>query len=195
MLMLMDVPTITASKFPIASPIEIRSVLEVGPHNFYNLTLQIPQRIEDFSVKGEVSPAGMPIQVDLWVVNETGFGLLREYLSWGDTFKPEYPNKHPFDTIKTYAKEINITTRTQFELANFDHNGTYCLLFLNFYEATQTASINVEEQHMEPYSHSLLERTPMNMIAVGVVVAIGVGLVVGKPKRSPKRARSLAKNK
>lgn len=191
-LMLAEMPVVTTDKFQITNPIEVDSMVGEGIQNFSNLTLQVPENVADYRVKGEISPVNTPIQVDLWVVNETGFEMLATILSYADVFKPEYPNKRPYDSVKTYAKEINITSRRQFELANFDHNGTYCLLLLNFFEATQTVSVDIEEQHVQPYSRTLLERTQANMIGVGVVAALGASLVIGKPRRSGKRARSLS---
>lgn len=191
-LMLVEVPVITIDKFQIPNPIEVDSMVGEGIQNFYNLSLQVPESVANYRVKGEISPVNTAIQVDLWVVNVTGFEMLDTILGYGDLFKPEYPNESPYNSVKTYAKEINITSRRQFELANFDHNGTYCLLLLNFFEATQTVSVNIEEQHVQPYSRTLLERTQANMIVVGVVAALGAFLVIGKPRRSEKRARSLS---
>jgi hypothetical protein len=191
--MLVEMPVVTTDKFQITNPIEVDSMVGEGIQNFYNLTLQVPKNVADYRVRGEISPVNTPIQVDFWVVNETGFEMLATILSYGDVFKPEYPNKKPYDSVKAYAKEINVTSRRQFELADFDHNGTYCLMLLNFVEATQTVSVNAEEQYVESYSRTLLERTQANMIVAGVFAAVGACLVIGKPKRSAKRGRSLSR--
>lgn len=191
-LMLVEMPVVTTDRFQISNPIGVDSMVGEGIQNFHNLTLQVPENVADYRVRGEISPVNTPIQVDFWVVNETGFEMLATIMSYGDIFKPEYPNKKPYDSIKTYAKEINITSQRQFELVNLDHNGTYCLLLLNFVEVTQTVSVNIEEQHIEPYSRTPLERTQTNVIVVGVVAAVGAGFVISKPTRSGKRARSLS---
>ncbi len=191
-LMLVEMPVVTTNRFQITNPIEVDSMVGEGIQNFYNLTLQVPENVADYRVRVEISPVNASIQVDFWVVNETGFEMLTAILSYGDVFRPEYPNKKPYDSVKAYAKEINVTSRRQFELADFDHNGTYCLLLLSFVEATQTVSVNAEEQYFESYSRTLLERTQANMIVVGVVAAVGVCLIISKPRRSGKRAKSLS---
>lgn len=190
--MLVEMPVVTTDRFQILNPIEVDSMVGEGIQNFHNLTLQVPENVADYRVRVEISPVNAPIQVDFWVVNETGFEMLTAIMNYGDVFKPEYPNKRPYDSVKAYAKETNVTSRRQFELGDFDHNGTYCLLLLNFVEATQTVSVNAEEQNFESYTRTLLERTQANMIVVGVVAAVGACLVMIKPRHLGKRARSLS---
>jgi hypothetical protein len=177
------VPFVRNNKLLIDNHVEV----PFGASNFYNLTLE-PLGKEDYHVEIGLSPVNSSIQIDFWAVNATWLGPLIEFVS-ADIFQPDYPDSSPFNLIKTYAKKINITDITQFELTSLDHNGTYCLVLINFFENTQYVSIGIEERYVEPLPRALLEPNSVNIaIAAAIAIAAMYFLVTGS-KRPAKRAK------
>jgi hypothetical protein len=160
------------------------------PENFENLTLE-PLGKDGYQVGVSVLPYDKPIDVDLWVVNETSvfpLGLLAEALAMGAAnLSDKYPDKPPFTDIKAYAKETRITGGQGYS-TNFDHNGTYCFVFLSFLDTAQNVSVSIEEQYIESY-HRWLESSPVNVTVTVAVSIAGVCLIVVSPKRSVRRAK------
>lgn len=181
-----NVPFVKVNRFPIDNPVEVPPLGE--PSSFYNTTLE-PLGKEDYRVRVSISSYNQPIQVDFWAVNETGLGILAESLSYGELLKDRYyANEPPFANIKAHAREINITIQRQFDLVNLDHNGTYCLVLLNFFDNPQNVSVTVEEQYIESF-RPLLEPNPVNIAITVIVFIASLYLIVADPKRSVRRAK------
>lgn len=166
----------------------LNTTFEISPNgesnNFYNVTFT-PLSREDYRIDVRISPYYM---IDFWAVNETGLGMLSDFLSWGDLFKPDYPDKFPFNVIKTYAKEINITSPKRVELVNLTSNAVCCLVLINFFDDPQIVSASVEERYLEP-PRTLLEPNSTNIAIAGATFAVGAYLVITSRKRTPKRAK------
>jgi hypothetical protein len=185
-----------SAKFPHVKTTELfkGSSIEVEPGglsaNFYNATLE-PQGKDGYQVEVSVFPYNRSINVDLWVVNETSvfnLGLLTESLGMGVlNLSDKYPDQPPFSDIKAYAKEIGITGGHG-DLVNLDHNGIYCFVLLNFFNASQYVSVGIQEQYIESY-HTLLEPSQVTVTVTALVLIGGVCLIVVNPKRLAKRAK------
>jgi hypothetical protein len=164
------------------------TTFEISPNgeanNFYNVTFT-PLSRDDYRIEVRVSPYYM---IDFWAVNETGLGMLSDFLSWGDLFKPDYPDKPPFNVIKTYAKEINITAPKRIELINLTSNDVCCLVLMNFFDDPQIVSTRVEEHYLEP-PRTLLESSSTNIAIAGGTFVFGTYLIITSRKRTPKRAK------
>lgn len=182
-LMSAKLPNLKTRKFSIDNPVAVPS----GPNNFYNLTLE-PLGKEDYHVEIIISPVNSSIQVDFWAVNTTWLGPLIEFV-YIDFLQLDYPYGRPFDLIKTYAKEINITSLKRFELTGLDYNGAYCFVLINFFENTQHVSINIEERYVEPPTRPLIEPNPASLMISAVVAVAGTYLLVASSKRSTRKAR------
>ncbi len=184
LLLVTKLPAIDSYTFPITNPVEV----QYGPCNFQNITLE-PLGKGEYHVDVAISPYGnKPFLVDFWVVNETGFYLLAESLSF-DVLRTEYPGKPPFNSIKAYAKEINITGTKYFELTNVDHDGTYCLVLVSFFEDyLQNATVAVEEKYLGS-PRPLLEPNLTYIAIVPVIVAVGGYFILISRKRPSRRAK------
>lgn len=182
-LMVVKMPTSKTSRFPVANPV----VVSYGSNNFQNITIE-PLGKEDYHVDVWISPYdGQPMMLDFWAVNKTGFDMLAESLDY-EVLRSEYPNKPPFSSIKAHAKEVNVTYSRRIELTNLDHNGTYCLVLVNFYEDSQSVAVTVEERHaIAP--RTLLEPNLLGIVLSIAVAMLGMYLTVTGRRRSPKRAR------
>lgn len=184
LLLAAKLPAIDVHRFPITNPVQ-------APYestNFQNITLE-PLGKEEYHVDVAISPYGnKPVQVDFWVVNKTGFDMLAVSLSYAE-LETEYPDKPPFNSIKFHAKEINIKSTRHFELTNLDHNGTYCLVLVNFYEDyLQNITLTVEEKYLGS-PRTLLEPNLTNLAFVPITVAIGGYLIIVSGKRPSRRAK------
>lgn len=177
-------PFVKTNRFPLTNPIEVFPRGE--PNNFYNLTLE-PLGKEDYHVEVTISPYYM---VDFWAVNAQGLGILNSFLELGWMFEEEYPDKYPYTAIMTYAKGVNITSRTTFELVNLTGNGVYCLVLLNFFDDPQNVSASVEERYLESY-RTLLEPNLANITISAAIFTAGVYLIIRSQKRTAKRAKRL----
>jgi hypothetical protein len=153
------------------------------PENL-NVTLE-PYNKSDYNVEVTLSPY---YQMDFWAVNATGLDMLAYSLSFGETLRSEYPNKPPFNSIKTYAKGINITHTTSFELTNVTSDGVYCLAFINFYDSPQNVSVTVEERYLESV-HTILEPNPVNVVVTVLIFAVGTYFLLMKRKQPHRRAK------
>jgi hypothetical protein len=131
------------------------------------------------------------MMVDFWAVNGTGLELLDSYLSYGELFRPDYPDRRPFDTVKAYAKETNLTYAKQIELTDLDHNGTYCLVLINFYDDTQNVTVTLEVRYLGS-PDTLLEFNMVNATILSVTFIVGVYLTATSSRRAPRRARMRA---
>jgi hypothetical protein len=167
---------------------------ECEPANFYNATLE-PLGKDGYQVEVSVIAYNASIDVDLWVVNETSvfrLGLLAETLAMGAAnLSGTYPDKPPFADIKAYAKEIAITGGQGY-LSNFDHNGTYCFVLLNFQSTPQYVSVSIEEQYVESYRTRLVP-SPVTVTVTVVVLIGGVCLIIVSLKRSARGAKGRSK--
>lgn len=141
----------------------------------------------DYHVEVTLSPY---YKMDFWAVNASGLGILTGFISTGETFRSEYPGQYPYTTIKTYAKAINVTQTTSFELKNLTYNGTYCLAFLNFYADSQNVSVTVEERYLESV-HTVLEPNLFNIVTTVLVLIAGIYFVVPKRRKPHRRANRL----
>ena len=183
-LLVAKLPAIDANRFPVTNPVEA----PYGISNFQNITLK-PLGNEEYHVDVAISPYGnRPMQVDFWVVNKTGLGMLEESLSYS-VLKTEYPDKAPFNSIKSHAREINITNARQIELTNLDHDGTYCLVLVNFFEDyLQNITLTVEEKYLGS-SRTLLEPNPANLVFVPTIAVIGGYFAMASRRRPSRRVK------
>jgi hypothetical protein len=177
------VPFVRSNKLFVGNDVEA----PFGASNFYNLTLE-PLGKEDYHVEIRLSPVNSSIQIDFWAVNATWVGPLMEFVSY-DVFQPDYPDGKPFNLMKTYAKKINITGITQFELTGLDYNGTYGLVLINFFENTQYVSVSIEERYVEPPPRALLEPNSVNITITAAIAIAAIYFVVTGSKRPVKRAK------
>jgi len=168
--------------------------LPFGPHGF-NLTLE-PSNKSNYYVEVEAGPyyGNLPVDFDLWVVNDTsGFGLLIDFLNV-EALEYNYPDQYPFTLIKTYAKEINITSPRRFRLENLDRNGKYCFVLVNFYENfTQKIRVEVMEHYEEPPKPIIPQTTTIKistfLTAVTGVILVFHAEIAKKRRRYAKRKR------
>jgi len=154
--------------------------VSVSPHgepaNFCNLTLEFGGK-EDYHVTVEISYHQEPFFIDFWAVNETGYGLLESFISWGETFKEDYPDDYPFNLIKAYAKIINLTRPEKIELLNLESNIIYCLILLNFWDNQQSVWVKVEEYY-KIGDRTILEPNFPTITIIVVIFFIGLYLTV-----------------
>lgn len=163
------------------------------PINFCNLTLSCEGR-EDYHVFAEISFfQDKPFILDLWVVNETGYGLLNDFLSYGEIFKEDYPDNRPFNLIVTYAKEINLTSPRKIEITDFENNVPCCFVLLNFFDDPQSVMVKVEDYYFTGVK-PVLEATPITIILVTITFSIGLYLTVFQ-KNSKRRRHRIKKLK
>jgi hypothetical protein len=174
------------------SPITLLS----GIHGF-NVTLEPLNKANCSNYYVEVEAGNyyvnLPVDFDLWVVNETELGLLTSFMNI-ESFQEYYPDDYPFTLIKGHAKKTNITTPTRFRLENVNRNGKYCFLLANFYkDFTQNVKIKVTEHYEEP-PKPVLAPNPMIIISAIMIGVTGLCLVV-YPKVTEQRRRHVKKKK
>jgi hypothetical protein len=157
------------------------------PANFCNLTLEFDGK-EDYHVTVEISYHQEPFFLDFWAVNETGYGLLESFISWGETFKEDYPDGRSFNLIKAYAKIINLTRPEKIELMNLESNITYCLTLLNFWDNQQSVWVKVEESY-KIGTRTLLEPNFSTITIIAVTFFIGLYLTVSQKSAKAHRRR------
>lgn len=158
------------------------------PTNFCNLTFNCEGK-EDYHVFAEISFfQNKPFILDFWVVNETGYGLLKAFLSFGELFREDYPNRRPFDLIETHAKEINITDMRKIEIKNFKSNVTYCFVLLNFFDDSQSVIVKVEDYYFTGVK-PVLEATPITVIPIIFTFIIGLYLIVSQKTSKQRHLR------
>lgn len=185
-LMTAKMPAADTRRFPLIDPVEV----PYGPNNFYNITIE-PLNKTDYHVDVWISPYGdQAMMIDFWAVNKTGFDLLEESLAYSE-LRPEYPDERPFNSITTHAKEINITGSKRIELADLSHNGTYCLVAINFFQDTQSISVAVDERYAVA-PRPILEPNLPSIIFTTAMVILGGWLVIAGRKRPLRRAKNIS---
>jgi hypothetical protein len=185
-LMTVKMPAVDTKQFPLATPVEV----PYGPNNFYNITIE-PLNKTDYHVDVWISQYGdQAMMIDFWAVNKTGFNLLDASLAYSE-LRPNYPNERPFNSIMTHAKEINITSSKRIELTNLNHNGTYCLVAVNFFQDTQNMSVTVEEKYAVA-PRPMLESNPLDITLTIAVGILGGCLVVAGRRRPLRRAKTIS---
>jgi hypothetical protein len=188
-LLSVQVPIVKTTELFKESPIQV----EPGgvPANFYNATLE-PVGKKSYVVIVSVFPYNTTsINVDLWVVNQTSvfpLGFLTEVLASGalnqsakSTLSAEY-KANQLPNVTAYASELGITGGHG-NLANLDHNGTYCFVLLSFQSTSQSVLVSIEEQYIESY-RTWLGPSPVTITLTVVVLIAGVCLIVVSLKRS-----------
>jgi len=192
-LLTVKVPFTQTNKFPVDNPIAVSGS---GVPRYINVTLE-PEGKDDYYVEVTISPYDKSIEFDFWAVNESGLGILDDFLGYGDVFKSEYPDKYPFTLIETYARGINITLAiprmVHFELTNLTYNGVYYLVFLNFFDEEQGMLVVIEER----YSGSprvVLEPNPAYLTVTAAIFAAGAYLMVKGQKGIHRKTRLQLKN-
>lgn len=194
-LMMVKLPYVEKNRFSLENPIKLYPAPQ-GINNFYNFTIETQDK-KDHHIEIVISPypsKHSPMWVDFWVVNETGFGILISFLSYGVIFQPEYPDKYPFTTITAYAKGINITRETKFKLYNLLSNVTYCLVLINFWKDPQNVSVTIEERYIKSY-YAPLEPNFTSIIVATVSFTLGTYMVVTSRRKKPRRAKLYTKIK
>lgn len=174
-------PFSRTNTFPISNPITVQSE---GIPLTVNITLE-PEGKTGYHAEVTLSPNS---EMDFWAVNSTGFGILDGFLSYGEMFRTEYPDQYPFSVIQTYAKGINVTQGTLFELTNLTYDGQYCLVFLNFFDQSQSATVKVEERYLESV-HTILEPNTINTSVTALILAAAFCFLALSRKRPRRRAR------
>jgi hypothetical protein len=157
----------------------------------YNITLE-PLNKRSYEADVLLYPASIQlINCDFWVLNKTEYDTFSKL--WDNFYSlvgeiPGYPDKQPFtNLIRGYAKGINITDTSRIKLSNFDHDGKYSLLFINFYDETQKIAFQVQETYQEP-EHTIIEPNLPAISIVAVTSISGLVSVFILPKNKNKRA-------
>lgn len=160
----------------------------------YNITLE-PLGKVDYTVEVEVYQATIrPIMLDLWVVNETEYGILRRYFDLifpltgiDGLYAHGYPDEGEiFGAVVGHAKEVNITGIRRFQLRNLNRNGIYCFFFINLYDEPQYIGITVEELYREA-ERSIIELNPVTFSLTAICGISGLLITLNDGIRKKKR--------
>lgn len=187
-LMVVKLPNVVTKSFPLENPIELPSNSII---NFYNLTWH-PIQEPRYHMEITLSPYDGPpnygsFWVDFWVVNETGRGILLSLLSF-EELRPYYPDGKGFVHVMSYARGINVTQQTRFELWNLTSDYTYCLVLINFFEDAQNVSVYIQEQY-EASPHPFLDFNIINTGIISATFAVGIYTAITGHKQKKRRAK------